>query len=252
MTMGADSSPLATISIEGQPQPMALAEAHPADARRQALKLDARARHVEPLVQVRIVGDQLLDLGVGPVDVLADRPTGPPSGTGRRRGRTAAGCTRARSPGCRRRARRPRRARPAGCCCRSRRPAGPCALKRSRYSTCFAMERVAAAAVPWGSLHAPLVPLLHGPALRQIAVDRIVGRGLIGQRVRVECRARAASCEHVHDVAEQADRHGLAVLLRGLEQRRAPRPSVARLRVDVAGLAGASRCGSGGIRPPAC
>ena len=39
---------------------MPVAEAHPADARGQALELDALARHVEPAMQVRIVGQQLL------------------------------------------------------------------------------------------------------------------------------------------------------------------------------------------------
>src|SRR3546814_8643811 len=56
--------------VEGEAEPVALAEADPADARRQALELDARARHVEPGMQMRIVGDQLLHLGVGLVDVL--------------------------------------------------------------------------------------------------------------------------------------------------------------------------------------
>src|SRR3546814_13746492 len=40
------------------------------DLARQALEADALARHVEPVVQVRVVGDQLLHLGIGPVDVL--------------------------------------------------------------------------------------------------------------------------------------------------------------------------------------
>jgi hypothetical protein len=34
-----------------------------------------------------------------------------------------------------------------------------------------------------GVADAPLVPLLHGPALRQVAVDRVVRGGLIGERV---------------------------------------------------------------------
>ena len=49
---------------------MALAQADPADAGRQALECYALARHVEPVVQVLIVGDQFLDLGVCPVDIL--------------------------------------------------------------------------------------------------------------------------------------------------------------------------------------
>src|SRR5829696_3158842 len=56
--------------VERKPEAVALAEAHPADARRQALESDALAGHVEPRVQVRIVGNQLLYPGVGAVDVL--------------------------------------------------------------------------------------------------------------------------------------------------------------------------------------
>src|SRR3546814_18708884 len=48
--------------VERQAEAMAVAEADPADARRQALKGDALAGHVEPAVQVRVVGNQLLDL----------------------------------------------------------------------------------------------------------------------------------------------------------------------------------------------
>src|SRR5260221_711998 len=51
-------------------RPMTLGQAHPADAGRQTLKLNPRSRHVEPMVQVRIVGDQFLDLRIGLVDVL--------------------------------------------------------------------------------------------------------------------------------------------------------------------------------------
>jgi hypothetical protein len=65
MTTGAFSSPDAHHLVEGEAEPVAVAEADPADPRRQALEGDALARHVEPAVQVRIVGDQLLHLGVG-------------------------------------------------------------------------------------------------------------------------------------------------------------------------------------------
>ena len=37
--------------VEGETEAVALAEADPADARRQALEVDALARHVEPVVQ---------------------------------------------------------------------------------------------------------------------------------------------------------------------------------------------------------
>src|SRR6185437_14121237 len=56
--------------VERQPQTMALPQSYPAYARRQSLKLNSRARHIEPSVQVRIVRNQLFDLGVGSVDVF--------------------------------------------------------------------------------------------------------------------------------------------------------------------------------------
>ena len=58
---------------------MALAEADPADAGGQALEGDALARHVEPVVQMRIVGDQFLDALVGLVDVFRIAGQGRPA-----------------------------------------------------------------------------------------------------------------------------------------------------------------------------
>ncbi|EEF93719.1 hypothetical protein CATMIT_01647, partial [Catenibacterium mitsuokai DSM 15897] len=56
--------------VERQAELVAQAQADPADARRQALEADALLGHVQPAVQMRIVGDDLLDLGVGLVDVF--------------------------------------------------------------------------------------------------------------------------------------------------------------------------------------
>ena len=41
--------------VERKSDAMAITEPDPANARRQALKLDARARHVEPVVQMLVV-----------------------------------------------------------------------------------------------------------------------------------------------------------------------------------------------------
>src|SRR5229473_2850413 len=49
---------------------MALSQTDPADARRQSLEMNLRARHIEPVMQMRIVRDQLFDLRVGLVDVF--------------------------------------------------------------------------------------------------------------------------------------------------------------------------------------
>ena len=67
--------------------------------------------------------------------------------------------------------------------------------------------------------HAPLVPLLQRPALRQIAVDRIVRRGLVGDDVGPD----AAPHQFGHDlgrVAEERDRDGLARLGRPVDDRK--------------------------------
>src|SRR5471030_3009778 len=56
--------------VERQTQLGAQAQANPADTCRQTLEADALAGHVQPVVQVRIVRDQFFDLGVGLVDVL--------------------------------------------------------------------------------------------------------------------------------------------------------------------------------------
>src|SRR5580693_3988593 len=65
--------------MEIQLETMSLNQTYPTNARRQPLKLDARARHVEPLMQVRIVRDQLFDLGVGCVNVVRIAREGHPS-----------------------------------------------------------------------------------------------------------------------------------------------------------------------------
>ena len=56
--------------VEGQAELGAQTQADPADTRRQALEADALAGHVQPAVQVGVIRDQFLDLGVGLVDVL--------------------------------------------------------------------------------------------------------------------------------------------------------------------------------------
>src|SRR5688500_428269 len=56
--------------VEPEAEAVALAEADPADARRQALESDALARHVEPAMEVRVAGDQLLHLRVGLANIF--------------------------------------------------------------------------------------------------------------------------------------------------------------------------------------
>src|SRR5260221_13585904 len=65
--------------VEREANPRPLAEAEPADARRQALELDLLPRHVEPVVEMAVAGDERLDLGVGAVDVLRLAREGAPA-----------------------------------------------------------------------------------------------------------------------------------------------------------------------------
>src|SRR5258706_13350612 len=68
--------------IEGQAEAMPVAQADPADARRQPLELDALGGHVEPVVQMWIVGNELTHFLVSAKDIL--RIPGqrhPPEGT---------------------------------------------------------------------------------------------------------------------------------------------------------------------------
>ena len=99
ITIGADSSPLATRSLSATPNLRALALAEPADARRQSLEVDALARERDPAAQMRVVGKELEHQLVGARDVRRDRRRARPSGTVPSPRRTAAGCTRGRIPG---------------------------------------------------------------------------------------------------------------------------------------------------------
>ena len=56
--------------VEREPGAIALAEADPAYARRKSLECNTLARHVEPAVERCILGEELLHLAVGLVDVL--------------------------------------------------------------------------------------------------------------------------------------------------------------------------------------
>ncbi|KAG1386099.1 hypothetical protein G6F59_017028 [Rhizopus arrhizus] len=56
--------------VEGQAEAITVAQADPADARRQALELDLLGGHVQPAMQVRVVRNQFLHLGIGLGDVF--------------------------------------------------------------------------------------------------------------------------------------------------------------------------------------
>ena len=173
ITIGALSSPRATISLKARPRRCALAEADPADARRQALERDALARHVEPVVQVRVVGDQLLHLGVGAVDVLriarerrpaerADAAAEQRADIGRHEAREIEGVLHALV------------LRHLADVVAVVEVGTPCAWKSSIARTCSAIDAFAARSTAFGSARALGLPFGERPALRQIAVDRVV------------------------------------------------------------------------------
>ena len=219
--------------VEGEAQPMAVAEPDPADARRQALELDARSRHVEPVVQVRVVRHQLLHLGVGAVDVLriarqrrpAERPDAAAeqrADIGRHEAREIEGIGDALSL----------RHLADVVAVVEGRHAAPCGTS-SMARTCSAIDCLAARSTPFGIARAPRFPFGERPALRQIAVERIVRRGLVGDDVGPDAAPHQLR-EDVGGVAEQADRDRLLVATAALDhgQRLV---EVVRLRVEIAG-----------------
>ncbi|MNT93059.1 hypothetical protein D3C72_2344460 [compost metagenome] len=56
--------------VESKTKTMAITKANPADTRRQALEGDALGGHIKPIVQVLVVGQQFLHLGIGLADVF--------------------------------------------------------------------------------------------------------------------------------------------------------------------------------------
>ena len=97
MTIGAFNSPLFTISLNASPA--RCRSPSPSQQMRAGRPWNAMRslRHVEPAVQVRVVGEELLDLAVGLVDVFGIARQARPSGTAPCLRRRAAGCTPART-----------------------------------------------------------------------------------------------------------------------------------------------------------
>ncbi len=189
--------------VEGKAEAVTLAEAYPADARRQALERDPFARHVEPVMQVVVIGDEFLHLGIGLVDVLRIARQRAPAE------RTDALAEQRTDIG--------------------RHEAGEGegileALVQGDLADVVAVIEGRNAPVPEGDhgfhmfahggarrlfdrLRIALAlgaPFAQRPALGQIAVDRIVGRGLVGDDVGMNA-ARGQFREDVGGIAEQAD-----------------------------------------------
>ncbi len=203
--------------IERQADPVAVAQTDPADPRRQPLKRDPLMRHVEPAVQMRVVRQQLLDLRVGLRDVVGIARERDPA----ERSDPAA----EQRPDVRRHESRVReRVRKAG-------------LERHLANVVAVVERRDAEAMKrdhgfdvrdhralrrlGDGLRIALAcfaPLLERPAGGEIAVDRIVRRGLIGHRIRAHPAPQQLG-DNLGRVPDDPDRHGDLRALRLLDQR---------------------------------
>ena len=136
------------------------------------------------------------------------RPTAPPSGTARCRRRTAAGCRRDEAREVEGVGDAAACGHARGCCCRSR--------SHARRRCC--RSSMARRARPWTSIErvdvlvrvarAQFGGLLHGDARRDVAVQRIVGAGLVGEQIGDDAAAQPARAD-LGAVADQAD--GLAL-----------------------------------------
>ena len=172
--------------VEAQAEPVALAVAEPADARRQALEGDPLAGGLDPAARAaRRRGTPRARRGRSR-RCPPGRPTARPSGTGPCPRRTAAARRRGRSPGRRTRA-RSRRASPrrAGCC-RSRRPRRRGRGSRPSPRSGRPSRRATRATYSSGSCVRRRVGLVQRHAVRDVAAERVVGARLVGDDVGLE------------------------------------------------------------------
>ena len=198
--------------VKGQTGAVALTQADPANARWQALKGNALGRHVQPAVQLRVLGKQLLHLGVGLADIFrvaAQRhPTKRPLATAKQRAHIGG------------------------------HKAGEVKGVYHALVECHLADVVAVihrghahglkvqhglhmhgAALRSGKAQGRVLrvvglrgaPLRHAPAAGQIAVDQVMGRGLVGHDVGAD-----TACVHPLDqlgqyvggIAQEGNRHG--------------------------------------------
>ena len=217
--------------VEREAKPVALTEAYPADACRKSLEVNPLGSSIQPLVEMLVVRDQLLDLRVGAVDVL--------------------GVTRQRCPAERADAAAEQRAHVRGD--ESREVEGIIDTLVQRYlaDVVAVVERGHAGFVKRehgahvhghrfdgridhriGVRLAALEPFLDGPADRQVAVGRIVRRGLVGHGVGPDA-ALYQLRQDFGRIAQQTDRQRLPVV-HGLLDQRQRIVQVVGLRIEIA------------------
>ena len=210
-------------------RPVALAE--PADPGRQPLELDPVGRELEPPLQQRVVGEGLAQRLVDAVDVggvaRQRRPAERPGAAAEERphvGRHEAGEVE-------RVARARRRAPRCAGCCRSRRcgcrpPAGRASPARAGQR-CGAPRRRSSS----GSRSRSSQRVGERHLVRHVAVQHVVGRGLVGDQVEAQPRARRARrTRRPRSPRARPTRRGRRRRARARARRRRPDPSASSSR----------------------
>jgi hypothetical protein len=219
--------------VEAQPGPVALAVAEPADARRQALVGDARARQLEPALQVLVLGEELSDRGIGGRDVVGiagERGPAERAGAGAEE-RPHVGLDEARVVERVRVAAGPRLGAQAVAVVEDLGAAG---LERHHRGAVAGHRGARELDVALGIARAQLGRVVERQAVGHVAAERIVGARLVGHDV-----GREAALEQLaEDLAggpDEADRAAVArrARLLGLAQRGV---EVGRHEVEVARL----------------
>ena len=191
--------------VEDQAHLRPLAVAEPADPAGEALGPDPLAGQGDPAARGR--GRRGRSRGP-PRRWRRGRPgrrTGRPSGRAPCPRRRGAGCRRGRSRGSRRRS-PPRPSPPRrGCCSRSRRRSTPRALRSSMAWTCSPMLRRASAMYALRVALAQREGRLVAHPVGDVAVEGVVGAGLVGDQVRHHASPHDLG-QDVGGVAEEADR----------------------------------------------
>ena len=203
--------------VEGQAGAVALAQADPADARRQALEGDALAGHVEPAVQMSVVRhirrEQLLHLRIGLADVFRVAAQRDPA-------KRALATAEQRANVGRHEAGEVERVLDASV---ERHLADVVAVVHRRNAQRLEAEQrlhVHGAALRGGFAQGAVLcrvglrsaPALDAPARRQVAIHQVVGGGLVGDEIGPNRTVPDAPQQLRHQlgrVAQQADGHGL-------------------------------------------
>ena len=204
--------------VECQARKVTLTQTEPANPRRQTLESNAVARHVEPVVDMLILREQLLDLGVGLVNILRIAGQRNPA-------KRSPAFAKHRPNIGRHEAGEVERIFHAGI---ERDLADIVAIVDGRYPHrmeiehglhvhCARLRRLLRQLRMLRRILLRRFPLRDAPAERQVAVDQVVRRSLVGHQVRFHAagaRARNQLRQDFGRVAEQADRHRLPAVLR--------------------------------------